>query len=1075
MSIDVQQILAKFPSHIQKPNGEYAMPCPYCGEEHPLDAQDYEGQLFSGDDRFVWFAGYKGFYCRSCASENRGGEGKSNGYYPRHEVVEKLFGIVIEVSEEDIEEEVTEKPLRMLWSGGRVKAAHKEVDREYWHKVGFTDAMIDRFMLGKGTLYTRNLNQHLIPMRLTRVESVEDEVEDISHLYYMSSRPAKERTPGSSKPYMWHISDDPTSTTIVIAEGEKDGISAWLYHPNVAVAFGVNHWTKQKSEFLRQQGYQHVIIASDRDEAGTTFSHTVAGWCQDVGLTVERLIWDKDNEETRFAKDITDVLGILGEDNYKTWFKEHLQDAEKRASAGGVTKARPFDVTDETDVETGNTETTETVSITTLREELGQEISGFLDEYSYKRGAGKIQLLAAPPGAGKTHALIKKTEEIAERAYNRKQREFAHLKANIESIRLQLEDDAFAIEEREALQNRLKEMEGRLETFSFNSIAWFGPFKDGWGNLLATGADPEMWFNYKARSNENCDNFEMVEELGRKNHDIGTYCQLACPFRQKCRQSGYLRQEVDKLKKPITYYRHHHLLGDSFTQGYDDAIIIDEYAGTVYENGAVFITDKNLSAGSPGWELTIEYRESIEAIDALVQAVKMLMASRQGIARRLPDHSENFEYVLSGGRLLERLNSLMLAYSSGRISLKHAVTELLTDDVLDQYQPNYLSSEIKVKLPSRVVPHLVKTIRQELDTYDGFEYDKPTCIHMVGSNYIEVYPVQRVTIPARVPIVVADATALPELYKAIFSKREVEMYRPALRNENAKVTVVNGNDWTNMSLQRSAGKLIALHKRAQRKVALSDGSTLDVTGLPQTLVEEMKRNKLLAKADKIIQKVTSKHDSVLIVTHKKLRELLESFMDASQSLQGDGEKRIAFGHYGSLRGSNAYKDYEAAILIGAFRIPYDILWRRIQMWAFLLGLQDEIPKETVIKDAVYHNTDKGYGYRTFDHWFADAFVTMVEAGELRQTANRIRPHSQNNNKHIYIFASRPAILYVDNVVHENSFLADDSEHIQAEAWMREMLAENGKLPSYRAIRDKFTISNKIIKQLRAKIETEDLL
>ena len=62
-----------------------------------------------------------------------------------------------------------------------------------------------------------------------------------------------------------------------------------------------------------------------------------------------------------------------------------------------------------------------------------------------------------------------------------------------------------------------------LKEYSFNSIAWYAPYKSGIEELLNMGADPFLWYNFQARSPDNCDVHSITARLGENNHTIGKF------------------------------------------------------------------------------------------------------------------------------------------------------------------------------------------------------------------------------------------------------------------------------------------------------------------------------------------------------------------------------------------------------------------------------------------------------------------------------------------------------------------------------------------------------------------------
>jgi hypothetical protein len=1032
MSIkSIPELQSLFPpgSIVTKSAGEMASPCPFCYSDGREEVE-YLGKRFVGTDRLIWrYRG--GVYCRHCALAGRGMNG--NGFYSWDMLADQLNAPLDDQFDKELAVEIEEDPLRMLWDETLVQRAHERVQRSYWYRFNWTDEVIDRFKLGLGTLYQADGNVNVIPMNVQHI-SDEEENNAIQGLYYVSGRRAgipPKRTPGSSRSYYWKITNNENAKIAIIAEGEKDGITAAFLFPdcNIYVAFGATTWTKQKTQLLAECGYTEIWAFGDNDQAGAGLNRNICLWANALGMQSQYLNWDDTFEE---HTDITDVLASIGREKTIAFINDHLTLSEESAAAG-VTRALYVANLEQAEQHSEFIDLSELrgVGINSLR----GRINKYLKEYKQRkrRGRGVLQLLATPPGSGKTHTLIKVAEDVALTEYEKRVEKQQELLQQIGNLEQELRSASDA-DERAELQGILDSLKKRADTFSFASVAWYGQYKDGYSDLLATGANPDLWYNFEARNSNNCANIDTVNLLAQNNHDIGAFCHRTCPFQRECQRSGYLSQDVERKKYPITFFRFQHMQSDR-AEEYTQLNIVDENPSGLIDNNPTTFKAKDLFPFNEGWDLDLDDRRMGQAIDMFAAAVRNVIGA-------------NGE-VLSGNRVLSLFDQQVQVLSNNEFSLETLIEYIHYNVLVDFYQPTFLSGDTQ-DIRKRCLPQLHKAITNELPDYiQNKNRNLPSCIHLVRDT-LELYAQEPITFSASVPLIVADATALPILYDAMF-KREVDVYAPQVKNENAEIIVVHGSDWTKSQIAQEIGKQIAGFKKDNTLIS-----------------EDIYDQRIVRDAINIISGLSEKHDKLLVITHKNIRELFEK-------LVGERLKNISWGHYGALRGSNAYADFEAVVLIGAFRIPYDVMYRRISAWARLLGLDDELPTDTVIKAKSYDGQTVGHGYRTFDHWFADMFVNMIEAGEMIQSAERIRPHSSDKKKYVYMVASRPALNHVSKVVAKREFMKQFMQ--TKEDHIRDFLIEykrvNREYPPYRLVTEKFATSNSVVQKIRQKLESSD--
>lgn len=1074
--VSIDDLLEYFPSPKHVAN-EYHTACPFCSTGN---VHSFRGNEFYGEDRFVLKKEGRGGFCRRCSLEGNGD--RNTGWWSIQSIGKKLGLIITQEFRSSLRDlPVEEEPLRMLWYQGQVTIAHKKVNRDFWKKFGWTDETINFFQLGMGTLYSRNPDMNIIPIKVTHIGDTQP-----MDMYYISTRgtnaegvPVKERSMGTISPYAWLIREDSASRTIAVVEGEKDMITAYqLGYRNLICSFGVNHFNSKKVQWLKSLGYDRLVDLIDADEPGRALANRAAAWATQAGMQWVQNTWEGTKPED--AKDLTDLLQALSDKGTKAFLAESLILRSPEAINRNPIRSNLI-----LDMEADAASADIIVDVEELRgmgpNSMRTHAEVFLQEYEgeRKRGVGKVLLLSIPPGAGKTHAMIQLVEDLVAKELPRKEAEYDGLVKSMAQLEENMKLTASLPEEdKEALKNAHTKLKERIDNFSFELVSWFGQYKEGFQDLLAAGARKDWWFNYEARNESNCANLSLVSELGKNNHDVGSFCRFACPFREACKEKAFLNQDRQRHRYPITFLRHQHLLSPQLVTD-RKLLVIDEYAGNVFEGSPVVFNISDVQPFREGWELDMQDQEKIQFVRMFTEAVRSAMSYNLGAVRAEVENT-GVETTLSGANVLRLIDQHLRSNDS---SLAEVTTEISSEFLHKHYQPtfNQMGGREQIEVQNRCVPFLFDTILREMPDYqDSPENKFPSCINLVQGR-MEVYASKSIDIPSKIPVIILDATAFPALYQAMF-KREVAIRKYSFRNPNASTTVYVGSDYTHGYLNSSLGQFLRNRKSKVRMTAKTiEGNTFNAEDVEFDM--SIGQNSLVQDCHQMVSHLVGKHGNLLVVTHKVLREVLEFYMTRTypdlQKVDDKGRKRLVFGHYGALRGTNAYKDYDAVLLIGAFRVPYEVLWRRIQMWTWLLGLRSEIPITTIIRTGKYHTQTIGHGFRSFENEFAAEYVDMVEAGEMQQCAERIRPHSDKKQKFVYIMASRPALRFVDAVYDKRETIkqllsqGDIEIRTYIDTYRRR---NNNRQPSMRMLSKEFRMSlrdiQKIVKKYRCELQTD---
>lgn len=1015
---NIHELLELFPHYEEASNGEYHTPCPFCGKGV---STTYKGVKFYGEDRLVWYADGKGVHCRQ--------EGK---YRPIEKVAE-FFGGEISADFDMVSEGATaeekEAEAPVIASPAYVAQCHETVDRAYWYRNHWTDETINRFKLGYGGMYPYSTKapRHLIPMQCQH----EGDPPLIGYSFegrYIAdkSEPPNIKTKGLTKGWFWYIEDDPGSKTIAITEGPKDAITLWQSgYKNFAAIFGSGGFTPGIAEFLKTKGYENIVVFGDNDEAGDKFNRSVIR--QFFPVKVNVLEWP---ESTPEKYDVTDAL-VDGK------LTRLLQENFSEQRSKGF-------IHDYTDVEPDySPDTPETaMSRDAIRAELPLVISDYLDNYKDRKkqyGKGVVKVLAAPPGVGKSYIMVQAAQERARLVLDDKEHNLELLEQKIIEVEEWLQDPDLDELERAGYEAQLERL--RKKTLRVNKILYAGPFIAGWHDIQTQpNFDSTLWFNYEARNEENCQNLEAVSAIASKGYNARAFCETSCPMRDWCMEQGYLSQEEKRKEKPITYVRHQHLEG-GVVQG-STMIFLDEEPFHVFEKDMEIRSSDIRPVYEADWQDFVE-PEQVALINELVGTLKATI--------------EGTQEELSGYDVLAELDKRC---GNKLVDILHAIDP----DVLDAYQPasGFVVSDAKeaASLPQRCFADIYEVLASEIGYYRNGQRRYNTRIS-IQRNRFRIFRVDKLIRPKSHPIIVADATAMaPDLY-GLLMDRAVEVYKPEVWSPKAHTKVFYGSDFTRTSIRQQIGPAITLMNKYVEDTIVHDifGEPFDLTTIP--VDENMYDSAILNQAMTLLKDIAADHENLLIITYKPIRLLMERKVQ-----QVYPDLNVRFAHYGSLRGTNVYKDMEAVLLIGAHRLPYEHLYRRAQAWAQMAEYHKPLDPTVVMKTAPYHGRLEGYTYYGFADEFADQFVDLAEVGEIQQALDRIRLFTSDTDKYAYLALSRPAAKWVGELkgVYSYTNFLNNTKHQDMTAYISEQWELNGKAPTYRHLVETFKVSRRNVKE-----------
>lgn len=1014
---NINDLLDLFPHYEDASNGEYHTPCPFCNKGA---STTYKSKKFYGTDRLIWYADGKGVYCR-----------QEEKYYPIDKVAEFFDGRIAPDFDMLIEGSVefrTEAPV--LASPRYVDQCHAQVDRSYWYANGWSDQTIDRFKLGKGSLYpfSTKAQRHLIPMQC----QLEGE-EPLSGYSFEGrlvdkevNEPRNIKTKGLTKGYFWYVEDDPDNKTIAVAEGPKDAITLWQNgYKNFAAIFGSGGFTSGIADFLKSKGYTRILVFGDNDEAGDKFDRNVTRMFFPIKVMV--LEWP---EGTPDKYDVTDSF-IEG--SLTRLLKDNFTGHRSKGFIPDYTVIDPEYVPTSPDEGT--------MSRDDIREDMPVVIQDFLDNYKDRKkfyGRGVVKLLAAPPGVGKSYIMVKAAQDRARKVLEERNHNLDLLQERIEEVQEFLHDPDLEESERVGYVSVLEKLKSKK--LRVNRIVYAGPFVAGWHDIQNQPIfDPLLWFNYEARNEENCQNLDAVSAIAAKGYNSRAFCETSCPMKEWCMESGYLSQDEKRQQYPITYVRHQHIEG-GVMQG-SNLLFIDEEPFHVFEKDMSISSSDIRPVYEADWEDFVE-PDQVSLINELVGGLKAAL--------------EGTEEDLSGYEVLSEIDKRC----GNRLS---EILQAIDPDVLDAYQPvsGFVVKDVKdvKRLPQRCFTDIYEALASEIKYYEAGQKRYNTRIG-IRRKHFHIFRVDKLVRPASHPIIVADATAMaPDLYGLLFD-REVETYKPVVWSDKAHTTVYFGSDFTRTSIRQQIGPAVTLMNKYVEDTIVHDifGEPFDLSTIP--VDENMYDSAILNQAMTLMKEIESKHSSLLVITYKPIRLLMERKVQ-----QAYPEMKVRFAHYGSLRGTNIYKDIEAVLLIGCHRIPYDHLYRRAQAWARMAGYVNPLDDTVVMKTAPYHGRPEGYTYLGFEDAFENQFVDLVEVGEIQQALDRIRIFTSDTDKYAYLALSRPAAQWVSEIrgVYQYTNFLNNTKNQEMTTYIADYWAENGKSPTYKLLVDKFRVSRRDVK------------
>jgi hypothetical protein len=411
----------------------------------------------------------------------------------------------------------------------------------------------------------------------------------------------------------------------------------------------------------------------------------------------------------------------------------------------------------------------------------------------------------------------------------------------------------------------------------------------------------------------------------------------------------------------------------------------------------------------------VEDEDQRYALDALVDAMRAVLSTKWSAKLTSVD-------IVSGFDAISILDHVLMRRAA--MSLRDVV-ETLTDETLDaliQYVPDEIVNELSIVHKGN--RHVMTLITYVLDEAQSFYFrgvvEWNSRIHFYNGAW-HVFPMQPLIIEPRVPVIVLDATGSKAEYVRAFSNRDVVVYEPSVRNPDTRTYAVINTEFTRTALTRGMSvnydidEAFALVGRNPCAVTdrLEDDYFKRITGVGKRKVYP---NKDIENLTRIIAYLAVKHNGLLVITHRPVHYWMTKYFFSEYP---KWRNLVAFDHFQATRGTNIYKDYPAVAVIGTPRPPAAIMFMYLQAlyhddYSPILNVMDRVPEP-------YHGTPHGYKTRVFQATHegdtrAKEMFDQIEAGELEQSAGRIRPHTSDIPKTVYYFTSRPAGKWITDIV-----------------------------------------------------------
>lgn len=267
-----------------------------------------------------------------------------------------------------------------------------------------------------------------------------------------------------------------------------------------------------------------------------------------------------------------------------------------------------------------------------------------------------------------------------------------------------------------------------------------------------------------------------------------------------------------------------------------------------------------------------------------------------------------------------------------------------------------------------------------------------SAVQVVGKAY-HLFPLQTAKVQSGTKVIVLDATSDLDSLSRMWGNRDIEVVELAAYSNKVK-TVSIGIDITRRSLGIEYGQGPAT--------------------MPPKIADYLHR-------------LLNNHqgEEALIGTFKPFVSVVEEW------LRAEGYENVRVAHYGGVEGSNDFENATVGILLGTPRVNGDA--QAAEFNAVLSGEESFVNQEAVTEGLIYGarvrvpilgtpDSEIQYDFvmsSYYEEWAQERHYLSIRRN-LEQMAGRLRAHTQNDEKTIYLLCA-PFVPFITDVISEKAF------------------------------------------------------
>jgi len=680
-----------------------------------------------------------------------------------------------------------------------------------------------------------------------------------------------------------------------------------------------------------------------------------------------------------------------------------------QAGQEGVNHARSHVITPEIKTDIAQPITPDYLTRDQIRQEQRVALHTYLTNPN-KTHMATYFLNAAPPGTGKTYALLQELIEIARDHWQ-----------------------------------KFKDNQDSGDNIDYRGVVAYATlFNDGSADSLIDHfkLPRNLVYFFESRNKNNCENLKLADIVASKGYSVKrSLCKTTCKFKTTCEGSGYLSQEKLARSAPLVIYRHQHMQVEEVIRG-RKYIGIDETPLPILTQFRL-LELKDFVLPSKTTQYEDQYPDQVKLLELLCTCLKGVISMNGVITVKSGEYPTEKTVKLGGRWLMQNLVALLNANDSQATQklcdLDPALIRALSEDTLQGD-----SLEAGESLLIHWLWDFWSIFRHEYLTYWVNQALVWNSRLIPYSRGLRVYTMQGLAFTRDTKLVINDATPLldqitgqPIQYARSLEDKQGRarlgyIYQAEIQ-PNSQVTVFAGSLNTRKSFkkpeseQKSANPPITGTSRTLIPIPLASG--LEDIQIDPDSFSILDTPAKIQMAQRLITLLAQKHNnSLLVVTYKTHAEVLRRWVDATKSLSG-----VAVQWFGGLRGKNDFENYQAELTIGTHFIPPIELQIMAQVWYWC----DSIPVsfEKTMLEADYpgyrdpvDKQPRAYRYQGYQDTRVNAIYLHSIKSEMWQDAERIRAETSPEPKFIYSASEFPVTPHVETLISTYQFTLDSYGH-----------------------------------------------